>query len=101
MKYIVYQDDNLRALNAVGRFLVGEFDTPQAALECCRQRVDSYLHLRYRLGMSASQLYDAYTVTGPDLTIRAQRDRPVFDAWEYARNRCEEIARGGCVGAAA
>ena len=55
--------------------------------------VDGELLHVYKKGVSAAELYNSYTSFGEDPFIRPSPRSRRFSAWEYARQRCEEICR--------
>jgi hypothetical protein len=68
----------------------GTFAGYVAALNRCKSIVEASLQQQYRPGMSADDLYEAYTSFGDDPSILPPPPE-AFSAWEYARKRCTEI----------
>lgn len=66
----------------------GDFPTWEAALAAARRIVDDSLSHHWRQGMSADELYSAYTSLGDDPWIVPEPEGQRFSAWEYARERC-------------
>ena len=86
VRYEVFVDDNFHYQDESERYKHGEYDTYEEAVEACKK----LLHLHEK-GQTASELYHSYTSFGEDPFIRpAPRDER-FSAWEYARQRCEQI----------
>ena len=93
MTYKVYVDDNYHYQDKDRRYTHGEFDTLQAAVEAAKKIVDDGLLGDYRPGMSASELYDRYTMFGEDPWVSGPGTKD-FSAWEYAKSRCEILCGG-------
>ncbi len=73
----------------------GEFAPGAEAISACERIVDDSLAARYRDGMTASALTDAYRDLGADPFIRAIDGPPVpFSAWTYAESRAPSFCRG-------
>lgn len=66
-----------------------DFYTIEEALAACRKIVDDYLASAHKSGMAASELYASYIEFGEDPFIVGSD--VLFSAWNYAKNRCEEI----------
>jgi hypothetical protein len=89
-RYKVLVDDNFDYTDQDKRYEHGVFPTAEEAIAACKRIVDSNLSDFMRPGMTASELYDAYTGFGDDpfiVCVNAD-DEPVrFSAWEYAEER--------------
>ena len=90
--YIVYVDDNFHYMDEEERYEKGRFDSPADAIACCKEIVEASLREVYRPGMTADELYAAYTGFGEDPFIVGGESRVPFSAWTYAKTRCTEIA---------
>ena len=90
-RFAVFVDDNFHYQDESERYRLGEYETWEEAVAACRKLVDgSLLHL-YKPGESAADLYFSYTSFGEDPFIRPSPRGERFSAWEYARQRCNEI----------
>ena len=95
MGYQVLVDDNFHYQDESKRVKHGVFATPEEAVAACQSIVDGYLTDAFRPGMTADALFESYTSFGEDPFVVpvSPRDAPVkFSAWNYARQRCSEIA---------
>jgi hypothetical protein len=95
--YTVFIDDNFHYQDESERLTHGQFETADEALAACCEIVDSFLADAYRPGMTAVALYDQYVSSGDDPFVMSVdlKDAPAaFSAWDYARERCEVMARG-------
>jgi hypothetical protein len=90
-------DDNFHFQDEFERVTHGVFATADAALSACRSIVDGFLADAFVPGMSSAALYEQYTLFGDDPFVVAidSKGAPAihFDAWRYARERCEQITR--------
>ena len=89
----VFVDDNFHYQDESERYKQGEYETYGDAIKVCREIVDGELLHLYEKGTSAADLYFSYTSFGEDPFIRPAPDGQRFSAWEYARQRCEEICK--------
>jgi hypothetical protein len=95
MSYRLRVDDNFHYMDASERRDGGCFATLEAAVEAAKAVVDSYLHEAYKPGMTARELFESYTSFGEDPFIVSEEVSGVpFSAWDYARQRCEELCPG-------
>jgi hypothetical protein len=89
-RYKVLVDDNFDYMDQDKRYERGVFPTAEEAISACKSIVDSNLNDFMQPGMTASELYDAYTGFGDDpfiVCVNAD-DEPVrFSAWDYAKER--------------
>jgi hypothetical protein len=90
MTHKVMVDANTRAADKDERYLHGEFETLDAAIEACKVIIDDFLARRYQPGMSADSLYDLYKSASPHPWIVRAAGVP-FSSWIYAKQRCAEI----------
>lgn len=94
--YKVLIDDNFHYQDESERITYGLFNARAEAVAACRSIVDAFLAGAFKPGMSGSALYDLYVTFGDDpfiLSVDGDSPRVEFSAWEYARQRSEEIAR--------
>jgi hypothetical protein len=89
--YKIYVDDNFHYQDESERELVGAYPDCNSAVAACKQIVETWLHGRYRAGMSAPELYEEYTSFGDDPWISSPDKGCKFSAWTYAQARCAEI----------
>jgi hypothetical protein len=92
-KYSVLVDDNFHYMDESERYSAGEFDTCADAIEKCKRIVDDFLLAGHKPSMTAKQLMEMYTSFGDDPFIVSQDPGCSFHAWDYARQRCEELCR--------
>ncbi len=89
--YRVLVDDNFHHMDEEERYTLGEFASYEEAEEACRRIVDGFLLDAYEPGMEAGALYALYTMFGDDPFISTAERARTFSAWNYARQRCEEM----------
>jgi hypothetical protein len=88
LTYIVYWKDNSET-DHPGRKL-GEFEDMEAAIAACQRFVDRSLD---ECGSgSAGDLFSQYCSFGEDAWIISDDPACKFSAWDYAKQRCQEIA---------
>ena len=77
----------------------GTFATWAEAVAAARAIVDAELAEQAAPGLTADELFDWYTSFGDDPYIVAQgateRAAEQFSAWDYARQRCQQLAAPG------
>ena len=91
MPFEVIVDDNFHYMDETERYVLGSFETFEAALDAAKRIVDEYLASAYRPGITVEELYESYTSFGEDPFIRsaeAQAGAGAFSAWSYAKERC-------------
>ena len=84
----VLVDDNFHYMDEDERYTHGEYGTVQEAIDVCQQLVDEFLESEYKQGMSPGDLYQSYTMFGPDPFVQPGGK---FSAWKYAKKRASEI----------
>lgn len=91
--YRVLVDDNFNFMREDERWTAGEYPTLEAAIARCRYLVDLSLDDVHKPGMTAEELYEAYTRFGDDPFIQVPPGDPssTFSAWDYAKRRTSEI----------
>lgn len=97
MGYVVWVDDNYHAWDESSRVKAGRFETAEEAIAACKKIVDEFLLNGFKPGMTAEHLYKGYKGFGEDPFIEKENPSDPyvkFSAWDYARQRCEELAAG-------
>lgn len=92
--FVVKVDDNYHYQDTDERYTLGVYPTLEAAREACITLVVKSLMENYRPGISADDLYDAYTSFGEDpwiVTPAGPDGRPVFSAWDFAKGMADYI----------
>ncbi|ADW71156.1 leucine-rich repeat-containing protein (plasmid) [Granulicella tundricola MP5ACTX9] len=98
--YTVYVDDNYhREQEQWKRRILGTFADCDAAIALCKKFVDDFFAnfpaapMRGLRGKNAADLVGVYYRYGEDPWICGDDPNCLFDAWNYAEQRCEEIAK--------
>jgi hypothetical protein len=91
----VLVDDNFHYMDENERYMLGAFPTLEAASAACRGVVDDFLLENHKPSMTAAKLYASYTMFGDDPWIATGGEVPSFSAWDYAKQRCDEICGDG------
>ena len=99
-RFEVFVDDNFHYQDESERYKHGEYETWEAAVAACKRIVDGDLLHFHKPGESAAELYYSYTSFGEDPFIRPQPPGERFSAWDYARQRCDEICANAANGRA-
>jgi hypothetical protein len=92
MEYTVWVDDNFHYMDESERYRHGVFSDPKAAVAACKRIVDECLGNPSAEGPDA--MYTGYTMFGEDPWISSADPGCQFSAWNYAKARCHELARG-------
>ena len=95
--YKVMVDDNFHYMDEDERYQHGVFPTADEAIAACKRLVDEDLKNAFKPGMTEQELYEAYTDFGEDPFVVpvTNADNAVhFSAWDYAKERCNVLARG-------
>lgn len=90
--WTVYIDDNFHYMDEDKRYCLGVFCSFDSAVAACRKIVDAFL--RDNPAKTAGVLYDQYILFGEDPWIKGPAlapDAEPFSAWDYARQRCNEL----------
>lgn len=95
MTFKVFVDDNYHYRDENERYEKGEYDTFEAAVNVCKSIVDQFLLSAFKPGMSSAELYESYISFGEDPYIIPTPEGWDFSAWDYAKQRCFEIAEPG------
>ena len=94
----VFVNDNYHYQDEDERYQLGEFETLGDAISACKRLVDEYLDEAREDGassiVSAEDLYRSYTMFGPDPFVVGAAEYVPFSAWEYAKQRCQDIFSG-------
>jgi len=73
----------------------GTFASYAKAEAACRRIVDEFLTGARKPGMDSEALFQVYMMFGEDPVIDgAGPNGERFSAWDYARDRCQELCRG-------
>lgn len=88
--YNVVVASNFHYMDRSEHYVAGVFESADDALRLARKIVEASLSA-YEPGMTAEQMFDAYTSFGEDPFIVPATDAGHFSAWEYAAQRCKEI----------
>ena len=91
--YSVYVDDNYDLPPDDERYKLGDFATLDEAIAECKRMVDGFLMTKVPADGTAEKRYVSYTHFGPDpfiVTDDPEVGYPLFSAWSYAKQRCEE-----------
>jgi hypothetical protein len=91
-RYTVYVDDNFHYMDARERYKHGEFDDCESAVAACKRIVDEFLST-YNVSAGADKMYEQYVSFGDDPWISSEDSECKFSAWNYAKDRCRELAK--------
>jgi hypothetical protein len=96
MPYTVMVDDNFHYQDESERYEQGTYATLDEAIAVCKRIVDEDLASHLKPGITADQLYDLYVMFDRDpFILGASPSGSVpFSAWDYAKERCEVLAKG-------
>ena len=92
--YKVMVDDNFDYMAEDKRYEHGVFLTAEEAISACKRIVDSNLNGFMKLGMTSSELYDAYIQFGDDpfiVCVKPDDESVKFSAWNYAEERSRVV----------
>ena len=90
-EYTVMVDDNFHFMDEDERWTAGTYGSLREALDKCLQMVGQDLRQGYRSDITATDLYESYTMMGDDPFITGPM-RTVFSAWNYAKELAEFLA---------
>jgi len=92
--YTVQVDDNFHYMDERERYTLGEYATWEEAVAAAKKVVDDYLDSSSESG--GKELYDSYVSFGEDPFIVGgpPEEQRTFSAWDYAKMRCDQLARG-------
>jgi hypothetical protein len=91
-KYRVFVDDNFHYMDESERYELGEFDSCESAIAACKRLIDEFLVGQDAVEKTEEALFRLYTGFGGDPFIATTDTQCKFSAWEYAKQRCAEIA---------
>ncbi len=80
-------DDNFHYMDEEERYKLGEFDTPEAAIQACKRVVDDFLLANFKPGRTAEELNELYRTFGEDPWC----PQVTFSAWGYAEQYCHVL----------
>jgi hypothetical protein len=66
MSYTVLVDDNFHYMDEDERYTLGAFESLDVAIAACKKLVDDFLKANHKPGITADELYAAYTSFGED-----------------------------------
>jgi hypothetical protein len=89
--FTVLVDDNFHFMNEDERWTAGTYGSLREALDECLQIVGQDLRQGYRADITATDLYESYTMMGDDPSISGPM-KTVFSAWNYAKELAEFLA---------
>jgi hypothetical protein len=90
-QYTVYVDDNARYMDQSARYKLGDFSDCQSAIAACKRIIDEFLDHASPRG-TAEERFKQYTTFGEDPWISSEDANCKFSAWNYAQERCRELA---------
>jgi hypothetical protein len=90
-RYSVYVNDNFHYMDESERYKLGDFDDCQSAVAACKRIVDEFLD-GCDTNRGAAELFTQYTTFGEDPWISSDDASCKFSAWQYAKERCAELA---------
>ncbi len=93
-KYTVFVDDNFHFMDESERYKLSEFETYDAAIAACKKIVDEFFAPHEKGECSFKELWDGYTMFGEDPFIVPEDEGSHFSAWDYAKQKCYELAAG-------
>jgi len=96
MGYRVLIDDNFHYMDEDHRYEHGVFGTADEAVSVCKQIVDGCLESMLKPDTTAGGLYEQYVTFGEDPYVKPvdpAEARVTFSAWDYAKARCQVLAR--------
>jgi len=93
--FVLRVADNFHYMDEDETYTHGEFATWAEAVAAARQIVDRCLAEDYRPGVTPAALYARYVSFGDDPYIVPQPDGERFSAWDYAKQRCNELCAVG------
>jgi hypothetical protein len=94
MPFTVRVRENSHDMDESEAYDHGRFATYAEAEAACRRIVDEFLAGARKPGMSAADLFRAYTMFGEDPAIDAAGpDGKRFSARDHARQRCRELCK--------
>ena len=96
MKYTVYIDDNFHYMDEEERSSGGVFRSADEAKARAAEIVDRSIRwerLQAKNPDDPDELYDRYTDFGDDPFVVSDDPDFHFSAWDYAKQRCQEIVK--------
>jgi len=95
MPFRIFVDDNFNYMDESSRYCLGKFESFDAAVTRCKSIVDEFLVKHNTDQIDAESLLKLYTMFGEDpFVIPTPESETRFSAWDYAKQRCEELCEG-------
>jgi len=95
-RFTVYVDDNFHPRDESARYKYGDFDSAEEAVKACQKIVEEYFAKLEDGGeRSFEELWLGYRTYGEDPFVRSEAESCEFSAWDYAEQRCRELAGEG------
>ena len=95
MPFQVRVRENSHYMDESEAYDLAAFATYAKAEAACRKIVDDFLAANRKPGLGADALFRLYTTFGEDPVIDGPGPGGArFSAWDYARQRCDEICKG-------
>ena len=92
--FTVIVGDNFHYMDKSEHYKYGEYETCREAYAACMKIIDDSLPATNNNGLSADELYRGYVRFGEDpFIVSVPASRMAFSGWDYAKARCNEIAR--------
>jgi hypothetical protein len=96
--YKVFVDDNYNSMDESERYLFGEYQSLEDAIQASKNIIDKFLHSSFHEGMSTEELLTGYKAYGEDPFIVSSdttESKMLFSAWEYAEQKCKAMCEAG------
>ena len=95
MPFRIFVDDNFNYMDESSRYCLGKFESFDAAVTRCKSIVDDFLVKHHTDQIDAKSLLELYIMFGEDpFVIPMPESETRFSAWDYAKQRCEELCEG-------
>jgi len=92
--FSVYIDDNFHYMDESERYKYGDYETYEEAVAVCKAMLDDCLPSTCGDGDTAEKLYEGYVIFGEDPFVVPTPENRSFSAWNYVKQRCNEICKG-------
>jgi hypothetical protein len=94
-EFTVYVADNFHHGDDDETYEHGEYATYARAVAAAKRIVDAWLKNAYEPGANPDDLYQRYASFGDDPYVVPEPEGKHFSAWEYAKQRCQELCAPG------